>query len=285
LALGIYYRTPANAGTLIGQSATFVGNNVDDTFPYAPVENVGSTLQYSSTEKRRYDGGYSVDTVDGTVTIDAVPPLGAQGVIPSSNALVLSAYDSDSVYGVDDPRIDIETFLIGDPDTISTYSYSPVTGQPGIGLTFVNLITSVEPGVSWVQLACCDSTGSPLTFGATGDTLWITGFSAFTLVSASANANTTTIVVDDASTFLEGRYVKLNSGNVTSEIIQVSDISGNTMTMASSFNYPHYIGETIYECLAPIAAKLIVPSNATGGQAANFYNLAMEVTAKKEQRD
>lgn len=285
MALSIYLRLPANGGTQVGQTSTFIGDNVSDVFTYGTSTTPGSTIQYSSTQKLRFNGGWILGPGGNEITIDAVPPLGAQGVIPDATCLIMSAYDQDTVQGVSEPRVDEIIFYVGDVSEISTYSYTAPTDRPGLGLAFVNLITAISPDVSWVQLACCDSDINPLTYGATGETLWLNGLYAFSLVADDAPINTTTLEVDDASTFTEGRYIILNSGNLTSEIIQVSSIEGTTMTMASSFNYPHYIGETVYECLIPISEKMTVPTNATGGQATNCYNLALNVIAKKEQRD
>lgn len=285
MALSIYLRLPANGGTQVGQTSTFIGDNVSDVFTYGTSTTPGSTIQYSSTQKLRWNGGWILGPGPQEITIDAVPPLGSMGVIPDASCLIMSAYDQDTVQGVSEPRVDEIVFYVGDVTEISTYSYTAPTDRPGLGLAFCNLVTSVSPDVSWVQLACCDSNINPMTYGATGNTLWLNGLYAFSLVADDVPANTTTLEVDDASTFTEGRFIKLNSGNITSEIIQVSSIVGNVMTMASSFNYPHFIGETVYECLIPVASKLTVPFNATGGVAANFYNLSANLIAKKEQRD
>ena len=284
MALKIFVGLPANTGTEVGPVQQFVTDGTN-TVPVTdmPITSVGSTIQYSSTMKNQYNGGFTKSGSD--IILDTSPVAGLQGCIPNSRYYNLAAYDQSIVEGNSNPRVNEETFYVGDVDDISQFQYLPASGAPGIALTFVNLITGIGAALSTVSLACTDGAGTALTYAGTGQTVYIPSFSAFGLVAASANQGTNSITCGAASTFIPGRWVKFNSGEVTQEIIQVSSISNWTLTFASSFNYPHYVNETIYDCLQQMKGKFNVPENFTGGVATNILNIALKVRAAKSQRN
>lgn len=283
MSLKVYIGLPANGGTEVTEIDTFVTDG-GDTYPVVnkPITSVASTLEYSSTFKNQYNGGFTKSGSD--IVLDTTPVPGLQGVIPGTGHISLAAYDQNNVPGNSNPRVNEVDIYIGDVSTINQYQYFAPSGENGIGIIFVDNITGIGAALSMVSLACTDGAGTALTYQATGTALRIPAFSAFGLVAASADQGTNSITCGSASDFIPGRWVEFNIGQPTSEIIQVSSITDWTLTFSSSFNYPHYIDETIYDCLQQLKARFVVPENATGGVAANLLNISLNPSYDKTVR-
>lgn len=287
MTLKIWFSDPFNDATEVGQIDTFVTDGVTDTYPFVnkPADQVGGTIQYSTTQKNQYNGGFTKTSSD--IIINTIPPANLQGVIPAVGAINMAAYDNDDVEGVDNPRIKEEFAWVGDIDDIANYYYVPRPATPGIEIFFVNNITSVTPDLSWVQLACCDAAGDSLTYAATGVSLYTDEIAGFSTLAASAAQSTNTLLVDSATGtfyFIAGDYIYLSPGDPNSEIVQISSISYNTLTLAASLNYNHLEDEPVYTTVRKIALKETVPEDATGNTAANYYNISLKVRATRKQR-
>lgn len=287
MALKFYYTSPFTTGTAILPPDFFVGDNVTDTFSVVnkSIYDVASTIQFSTTQLYQYAGGFTKDVNTSEVTLAEIPPQNTQGIIPGDIALVFSSYDQANVTGVNSStaNVDEQYFYLADVDEINLYGYVPRSGS-GIGISFVDAITSAGASLSWVQLACCDSSGNALTYSATGVTLYTPPLDQFGLVSASANSATLTLGCVAASTFIPGDYIFINFGNATQEIVRFVSSTGNTMTFSTSFNYPHYVDETLFACARQFKAKQTTPINATGGVAANYIDLYLSAIASQYRR-
>lgn len=287
MSLVVYYQSPFNIGSEVGQVDTFSGNGVETTFPVInkPISDVAGTIQYSGTFKRRFNGGFSIS--GSNIVIDTPVPNGVQGVIPAQVGIVLSGYDSDDVSGVDSPRVDIQPFYIGDVDDIGVYSYEPRAGQPGIALTVVDLISAVGADLTWLTLACSNPVdGTALTFLATGETLYTPRIYGFTqIASGGIWAGANHCIVETATSIIAGDYIKIDTGSVSQEVIKVISITGTTqLNFDGTLNYSHSAGETVYSSLRKFFIRMEVPVNSTGNSAINLYDLSLNIAATKVTR-
>lgn len=289
MALNLFTTQPFSAATRVSNASFFVGDNSTTTFPVTneSIYDIGTTIQYSSTLKYYYAGGFTKDFDTNEITINSAPGLGQQGVIPGQTAIVLSAFDQANVSGiVGTANIEERRFYLGDTSQINLYGYrgrNSVT--QGIAISFVDAITSSGVDLSFVQLCCTDGSGNTLTYGATGQTLYTPSIDQFGTVAASANSGSTTILCGTASSFIPGDFIYINFGNVTQEIVKYTSLSGSyTMNLATATNYGHGVGETIYACVREFGIKYTVPIDVTAGVAQNDYSLYLDVTATQYQR-
>lgn len=251
----------------------FTGNNVDTTFSVTDASEIASTIEFSATQLYLYDGGFTKNTVNNTITLSEVPPLNSQGIVPGNVTVTFNSYDQANVAGSTTANVDVQDVFWGDVDEIQLYGYRPRHGSYAIPISFVDAITSAGADLSWVQLACCDANGNALTYAATGQPIYTPSLDQFGVIAASSALNTTTISCLAASTFILGDYIFINKGNPTQEIRKLISVSGTTMTFATSFTYNHYINETLYACVRQFKAKQTTPINVTNGLAANYIDL------------
>lgn len=287
MALKFYYTDPFTVGTEIVPPDFFTGDGISTDFPVTnkSIYEVASTVQYSTTQLYLYAGGFSKDVTNSEVDLSVTPPVGSQGIIPGNVALTLSSYDSADVNGVPAPANEDEKyFYLADVDEINLYGYRPREDNYGIVLTFVDAITSAGADLSFVQMACCDYTGTALTYGATATNLYTPSLDQFGTVSASGTAGANTLSCVAASTFIEGDYIFINFGNPTQEIVRFQSASGDVMTFVTNFNYDHAVDETLFATARQFSAKQIIPEGATGGTAENYINLYLSATATQYRR-
>lgn len=283
MALRFYRDEAPNIGNLLDPVDLFSGNGLQTTFILTKKTgaDVGNTCQFNETQYFKNDGGFTI--FGDAVTLDSAPAAGTQGVIPGRQALVLGGYDQDEVQGLVDPRVEEKEVWLFDIDDINVFCYENPPGDIGINLTFVDNISSVGATLAWVQLACADCAGDPLTYAATGETLYTPNFCAFGLLATSVTAGATSIQLDSASTFICGDYVILNIGGGTEEIVKITAVTPTAIeTEATVFS--HSTSETAYTCGRKFWAKLTVPLNITGGEATNLYDISLDARAKKVQR-
>lgn len=274
----------------VGQVDTLVTDGVEDTYDVLnkDIADVGSTIQVSNQKKRLYDGGFEKND-DDTVTFNEVFPVGLQGVIPAVGTLSAAVYDTDSVPNVDDPRITEMSIIFGDLDDIHINYYVPKANEIGISISFVNLITSGgNPDLSIVQLACCNASGTALTYQATGTTLYTDQLAGFSTIAASGAAGVSYVDVVDAANgnfyFIAGDFIKINSGEPTQEIRRISSISTNRLNLDSALTFDHLEDETVYSSFREVKAKWTIPEGMTNGEAENFYNLVPKFILTERQR-
>lgn len=231
-----------------------------------------------------YNGGFTKDTTNNTVTLSVTPPLGSQGIVPGNVAFTFVTYDQTNVAGNPNSNVDEIDVYWGDVDEIHLYGYQPRSGSYAIPISFVDAITSAGADLTWVQLACCDAAGNALTYAATGQPVYTPSLDQFGTVAASSPLNTNTLTCLAASTFILGDFIWVNKGTVTQEIRKLSSVSGTTMTFATNFTYNHYSGETLYAAVRQFKAKNTTPINYTGGTAANYPNLYLLAQSDQYRR-
>jgi uncharacterized protein YqfB (UPF0267 family) len=280
---------PFTAATEVNRSVPFTTTGSTATFSHSPLTTVevGATIQYSNVKKRLYDGGFEKNE-DDTITINVIPPADQQGVIPGIGTIPVPVHDQATVDGIANSNIKEVSIYFGDIDDIHINYYVPRAASGGIEISFVNLITSGgNPGLSIVQLACCDSSGSALTYAATGAAIYTDQLAGFSTLAASAAQGSTTLQVTSASSnyyFIAGDFIKVNTGNDTQEIRRISSISYNTITLSEALSYNHSAGETVYSCIREVKAKFTIPEDMTNGEAENFYNLVPKFIGRTLQR-
>jgi hypothetical protein len=290
LAFTAYYQELFIAAGQIPQVDTFVGTGLATKFPTPnkSFTQIGNIIQYGTTEKFLYQGGFTKNN-DNSVTLASAPLAGSQGVIPAINSIQIMAYDQTTVPGVSTPNIGYGSFWIGDDLTsIATNYYAAAAGQPGIQISLTNLITGAGlPDSTFLQLASSDVFGNALTYQATGTNFYTDQIKGFSTVAASGAASSTSILTVSAtgsSYFIPGDYIILNIGNPTAEIRRISSISYNTLTLSASTSYPHYVGEPIFSFAREIKVKMTMPYNFTNNTANNFYNMVPLITYNGVQR-
>lgn len=288
-ALKVFFDTPFSSATVVDLIDTATTDGITATYatPNKTVDRDGATLQFSTIQKRLYDGGFT--KASGSITLNTIPPASLQMVIPGIQALLVNnSYDQANVNGGTNTNISAVPFWVGDIDEINIYAYVPQPSIAGIKLTLVNNITSVsQPTLSWVQLACADASGNALTYAATGVSIYTDQIKGLSTIAASSISGSNTLLVTAATGtnyFIAGDYVFINFGNGTQEISQISSISYNLLTMAASFNYSHYVNETVYTCARKFWLKETVPINATANTAANYYNISLNTQCDSIQR-
>jgi hypothetical protein len=288
MSFKVWSDDPFTSVTEVNRSVPFTTDGTD-TYSHDPLTTteVGATVQYSNIKKRLYDGGFTKNE-DDTITLNTTPPVDLQGVIPGIGTIPVPVYDQETVDGVANSNIKEVSIYFGDIDDIHINSYLPRAASGGIEISFVNLITSGgNPGLSIVQLACCDATGTALTYAATGAAIYTDQLSGFSTLAASAAQGATTIQVASASSnyyFISGDFIKINTGNNTQEIRRISSISYNTITLSEALSYDHDSAETVYSCIREVKAKFTIPEDMTGGEAENFYNLVPKIVGRTVQR-
>lgn len=285
MALHFYNNSPFNLGTQLIPVDTYIGTGVETTFTLINKTGleVGSTIEANATLYLRATNGFSV--VGDTVVLSSAPAPLDQIVVPGVTYLDLSAYDTDDVENVSNPRVDIREFYLIDPDTIGLYTYEGSPGNDGIKVLFSDLITSVNADTSWFALACSTCDGSVGTFLATGQPLYLPGISWTGDLTASYSAGATSITVDNASGFYCGSYANVNFADSSEEIVQILTVTPATNTLTiSGFNNAHSSGETMYACGYKLWAKMTVPEGAAGGEAVNLYGMGLRRIGKKVSR-
>ncbi len=275
--------------TLVGSIQTFVGDSSTTKFftPNIPYTQIGPTLQYGTVQKFLYTGGFTKNN-DDSVTIDTAPPLNSQGVVCSLSAIEIASYDTDSVANVTTPRYGYKNVYVG-TDEPHVYAYNPRIGERGIECLFVNNITGLTglPDLSFVAMACCDAAGNALSYTASGVSLWTDKMTSFSTVAASSNSGTGNLLVVSATGtdyFIAGDFIIVNIGQPTAEVIRISSISYNNLILASNFNYPHYIDESVFFYAREFSLRQVIPEGFTSNTAQNYYNLSYEVKANESQR-
>jgi len=284
MALLFYNNTPFNSGTALDALDFGTGDGSTTTFPVINKTGtrVGSTVEFGSTEFFRNTGGVVIS--GNNVILNSPPINGSQGVIPGVQALVLSAFDNDSVPIVPTinspaPRQSAQKFFIINMDDIAIKQHNAAPSSNGINVFFADNISNVGPNLSWVQLACADPvTGAMMTPLATGVTLKLPPISAFSPLASSISAGQPLIYVVAASGFTPGAYCLLNPGQVNQEEVHVTAVntSTNILTIDSNLNFAHTTSENIYHNGWAAWALMTVPVNATNNTAQNYYNLGLE---------
>lgn len=286
MSLKFYRELMPGVSTELDAMDTATGTGSQTNFPLVNKagNRIGSTIQFGTTQYFKFNGGFSIS---GNTVITNIPPqANTQGVLPGVTALVMSAYDTDNVPGVTNPRIHEVPFWLFDISEIPIYQYENRPDATGIEICFVDNISSVGAQISWVQLACADSNGNALTYLATGACLYTPNISLSGTLLASSGAGATSIQVTGASSFIAGDYICINAGLATQELRQIVAINGaqNLLIITGATDFSHVVSEKVYTCGRKFWAKLTVPLNAAGGLATNLYDLSLRCKAKRLQR-
>lgn len=285
-----------NANTFNGTSQVdppsfFSGDNVTSTFDVASGLRVASTLQYSNVQKFRYTGGFTVDTVANTVTINTVPPAGVQGIVPGITGFVLDAYDQESVSGVTNPLIKEKRCFLANITDPHLYEYLAKVGEPGLQLTILDSISSAGCDQSWLQLASSTPiTGVAMTYAATGESLYLPELDGFGVLAASTALGASSVSLSYAAsggTWWPGEYVEINPGQSNAEIRRIATVTVNNsvLTFETAFDFTHDVDEPVYACGWDFWMKLTVPINVSLGQANNFIDDFIRCICDRLQRE
>lgn len=286
MSLRVYSSFPFVPSNEIGLVNQYTGDGTTVTFPLTNNTSVttGDTIQFDLTYYSRPLGGFTYP--DSThFTLSSAPPANSQGIATSTSVLEYSGFDQEQVDGAPSPANVIEQrFYIADDGTdLTTTIHDAQPGQVGIAVLFSNLVTAAGAQTSWMQLACADASGNALTYQATGATLYVAKYYAFTSLAASAAGGTTTLQVASASGFTAGQFITINPGNGTEEDVQITSIASNTLTITGT-NFQHNAGEFVFMKGLGFWSKCTIPVNALGGVAGNLINLALTVKSAKVSR-
>lgn len=267
---------------------TAIGDGVSSTFALTAKTgaDLAATVTAGALQYYQFNGGLT--KTSNTFTLSTIPPLGTQIVAPGITAITFSAFDQDVVEGVTNPRVSEIPLYIGDPTEIHLFSYVNLPNHTGIRISFVDMVSGSVNGASesWVQLASSDPVFNiALTYAATGTALQLAGLTAYGLTTASSNTGSGLIKTSCASgsgVFSPGDYVIVNIGNPTQEIRRVLSYASGSQSLVTTtaFDFPHYIGETVYVMGRKFYAKCTIPTNAANNQAFNFWDLALRRQCK-----
>lgn len=245
----------------------------------------GPTIQFSAQQLYYYLGGFTKDIPDSEVILSETPALGVQGIVPADSYFSFSSYDQPVVNGVTYPaNVDEQSIYMGDFDQINIYGYEPRENQWGIVVSFVDAITSAGADLTWVQLACCDSSGVALTYAATGEPIHTPPLNQFTTFLFAASAGDVDFTATDAASFIDADFLWLNIGQPNQEIVRLDTHGLLTMNITTPLNYDHDVGETIFAAFREFKGKQTVPEGYTGGQAANYWNIYVSAIATQVRR-
>jgi hypothetical protein len=284
--LKIFRDTPFDPSTEVDLVDVFTGNGSQTTFVLSNKsgQRLASTITFDSTQYYQYNGGFTKTDTD--FTLSSAPPANSQGVAPGVSYLGFSAFDTDDVDGVTNPRINEVAFYVGDPYNIHLSKYENLPNLQGIELSFVDLVSSSGAEISWVQLACAtqDAAGTALTYSATGTSLYTVNINAFGTLASSAVAGGTSLICGTASSFYVGDYIFINKGGGTQEIKKITAYNGQFGLTVTALDFAHSPGETVYACARKFWAKMTVPSGVSGGTPTNFYDLGLRLRGLSRSR-
>lgn len=287
MSLRLYSNFPFVLSNEVGLVNTYTGDGSTVTFELRNGTSVtcGDTIQADLVYYSRPLNGFTYPD-SSHFTLSSAPPLNSQILSTSTSPLEYSGFDQITVPGsINTPSNVIEKkFYIADDGTdLTTTIHDAQPGQLGIGVLFSNLVTAAGAQVSWMQLACANAAGDALTYQATGTTLYLGKFYAFTSLTASAAGLATTLQVASASGLTAGQFITINPGGGSEEDVQITSIASNTLTITGT-NFIHYSGEFVFMKGLALWSKCTIPVNALGGVAGNLINLALTVKSSKVSR-
>lgn len=287
MPLLVYNDAPFTTGNEVDQDDVYTGDGVTTAFTLSrkSVSRLAGTVQFDNTQYFQYNSGFS-RTASGFQT-NTPPGLGTQGVAPGLSGILFDQlFDASSVPGVTNPNIQEVPFYLADSTQAPIYGYHALPGASGIQISFADLVSAATAALTWVQLACAsgDGPGLPLTYQATGTSLYTADIYAYGTLMASANTNASSLQVDSASTFILGDYIMINGGQPTQEITKVIGFTPPTTLIIVGTNFQHFTGEVIYTCGRKFWMKCTVPFGAAQGQATNFYNLSLRTQFTQRSR-
>ena len=222
--------------------------------------------------------------VSGNTVIFTVPPAnGVNIVIPGMNAEIMTAYDQLGVGGNVFSNIIQVPFYLVDANNIGLYSYSAYPGLSGIQLLFVNNDPGNGANADWFSLASANADGSPGAFNAAGDPLVTTDISSATQFQLSSIYLATDIFVDDPTDFLAGDIITIGAGTPNQEIVQVTAISGNDLTISGA-QFGHNAGDPIFTSGRKFWGQCEIPVNYTDDNFAQYLNVSLQYLANEDSR-
>jgi hypothetical protein len=287
MSIKVWFSDPFITSTEVSPMDVGTTSGTDYTLTNKTTDLLGRTIEYGSTQKDLWNGGY--EKIDSTtIRLNEDPPDGLQMAFPGVRGLTFTTYDATSVSGIVTPNVTATTFYVGSLDEIPNYQFVPKAGATAINIFFKDNITGVGPDASWIQIAACDASGVAGVYAATGASFGTPPISASAIVSASGLAGDWTIAINSSGTgddtFRAADFVYINPGQPTSEVVRVVSVAATSLTLKSGLNSPHATGEPIYVCVRQFSAQETTPEGATGGLAQAFFNMSLEVKADKVQR-
>lgn len=279
-----------NGSSQVDPPSFFSGNGSETEFDVISGLRAGTVLQYSAIQKFRYTGGFTVDTVANTVTINAAPALGAQGIVPGQIGFVLDAYDQAAVDGITNPLIKEKRAFLANITDPHLYEYLAKDGEIGLELSILDAISSAGCDISWLQLASsAPITGIALTYAATGVSLFLPELDGFGVLAASTAIGASSVSLSYAAsggTWWPGEYVLINPGQSNAEVRRIATVTVNNsvLTFETAFDYTHAVDEPVYACGWDFWIKLTVPINVSLGQAQNFLDDFIRCICDRLQR-
>lgn len=278
MAINFYLDESFTSGSIVDLVDTFIGDGTTTTFVCTnkSVQRLAATITVGSNQYNQYNGAFTKDIGTNSFTLATAPANGTVVVAPGINMLTFPVFDQDDVPGETEPRVNEQPFWLGDPSDINNQYYNNLPQFDGIQISINDLISATGAQTSWCQLACADpTTGLAMTYGATGEALYTAAIQSFGVAFASSAAGASSIFCSTASTFTAGDYVTINLGTASQEIRKIaltSNSSGGYLGFTTTFDFPHYIGETIFTTGRKFWCKVTAPLDVGGGQAVNFYD-------------
>lgn len=190
-------------------------------------------------------------------------------------------FDVNTVPGLSNPRVIEVPFWLGNTDVPDLFSWDIPPSLSGITI-FPHSFVSAGVGAqtSWCQLstATTNVAGTPVGYAAAGASITTPAIKGSDTFVTGTTAGATSITINNSSNFIAGDYIKIGSGTVNVEVVQITAIPDATHLTVSTTNSNHAIGETIFSCGRKFWLKVTVPLNAVGGVATSLYNIGIGKT-------
>lgn len=288
MALGFYLETSLSEDTLVDPVDVFAGDGATSTFTLVnkTASRLHSTIQANGTQYYQYNGGFTKNISNDTFTLSSAPAGGTSIVAPGLVQIPVPIFDQAVVAGVDDPLVTEVQFVVADPEEIHLFKYINMPQYGGIRISLVDLVSSAGAELSWCQLACTNASGTPLTYAATGEDLFLPALSAFGTVSSSGAAGASAIFTTSASDFIVGQFININNGTATKEIRRIQEINSGTgkLGLTTNLDFQHLVSQTIFACGWQVSLKVTMPENEASNTATNFLDIGVRRQARIESR-
>ena len=270
--IGSFNNTPWNSSTRTNRVYKTTGNGTSNTFALDTTLlnglQVGTMGQINATLKPRSSGAMKIS--GDSVIFDEIPANGATIIIPGQTSHDFGVSDQDDALG----RTYTRVFYIADPSTIHLYMYKVPPDVAGIKVWMEDLYVGGAAS-SWWQLAPAQADGTAGTYASAGSPIYTPAILGQSYLDGASSALDGTIDVEDGSQFNEGDYLMINPTQGDQEILRISTISGNTLTVPTGIALNHADGSSILACGRKFFARITVPLNVAGGIPYNFFDVGL----------
>lgn len=283
MPLVVFNNEPLSAATTVGENDYFTGDGTTEDFVLSnkPFTSVANPVQVTGGTLFRHLG--SVTGSGFNINLSPAPGIGAKIIVPHVTRMLLKAYDVDPLSN----RTFEAAFHLGDIVDIISTQYEKTIGQTGIKLQIVDKDTGFGVDTTFIQIAPAQADGTVGTYLSAGSPLFLNyDLTGFTTVNANELALSQSLTVADGTEIPNtGVWIVINPGQPTQDIVWVTSVTGNVLTLREQLSFNHSVGENVFVCATMFYLKLTVPLNFTGGSPTNLFDDALDVTYDAVFRD